>query len=252
MPRRPRAHLDAVPLHIVQRGHNRQACFFGDDDYSNYLYWLGKALDDTGCALHAYVLMTNHVHLLLTPSKATAVPRLLISLGRRYVQYINRSYRRTGTLWDSRYKSSAVQAGAYLLACQRYVELNPVRAGMVNDPANYRWSSYRANGLGQADPLVNPHLLYTSLAPNDQHRQAAYRALFDTELDQTAISDIRLALNQSQPLGDTRFYSEIERVTGVRRESKPRGRPRRESEMKSVDTTRQGELRAPKIEPGPI
>ncbi len=147
MPRRPRIHLDNIPLHIVQRGHNREPCFFAEEDYRSYLHWLGE----TECALHAYVLMTNHVHLLLTPKQAEAVPRLLISLGRRYVQYVNRTYRRTGTLWDSRYKSSLVQAETYLLTCQRYIELNPVRAAMVEDPAHYRWSSYRANGLGQPD-----------------------------------------------------------------------------------------------------
>jgi len=137
----------------VQRGHNREPCFFSEDDYSSYLHWLGEALSESECALHAYVLMTNHVHLLLTPKKAEAVPRLIISLGRRYVQYINRSYRRTGTLWDSRYKSSLVQAETYLLACQRYIELNPVRAAMVEDPAHYRWTSYRANALGGPERL---------------------------------------------------------------------------------------------------
>ncbi len=120
MPRRSRVHLDGVPLHVVQRGHNREPCFFCEDDYASYLYWLEKALAETGCALHAYVLMTNHVHLLLTPRKASLVPKLMISIGRRYVQYINRSYKRTGTLWDSRYKSSSVQAEPYLLACQCY------------------------------------------------------------------------------------------------------------------------------------
>ena len=123
MPRRPRVHLDGVPLHIVQRGHNREPCFFAEEDYGSYLHWLGEGLGEAEWALHAYVLMTNHVHLLLTPKKAAAVPRLIISLGRRYVQYVNRSYRRTGTPWDSRYKSSLVQAESHLLACQRYIEL---------------------------------------------------------------------------------------------------------------------------------
>jgi putative transposase len=158
MPRRPRIHLDGVPLHIVQRGHNREPCFFGEEDYSSYLHWLGEALGEAECKLHAYVLMTNHVHLLLTPKKAEAVQKLIISLGRRYVQYINRTHRRTGTLWDSRYKSSLVQAETYLLTCQRYIELNPVRAAMVDDPAHYRWTSYRANGLGQADTRLNPRI----------------------------------------------------------------------------------------------
>jgi putative transposase len=125
----------------VQRGHNREPCFFAEEDFHTYLHWLGEALREHDVALHAFVLMTNHVHLLLTLKRAERVPRFVISLGRRYVQYINRSYRRTGTLWDSRYKSSVVQAETYLLACQRYIELNPVRAAMVEDPAHYRWSS---------------------------------------------------------------------------------------------------------------
>ena len=242
MPRRPRVHLDGVPLHIVQRGHNRQPCFFGEEDYSSYLHWLGEALGEAECALHAYVLMTNHVHLLLTPKKAEAVPRLIISLWRRYVQYINRTYRRTGTLWDSRYKSSLVQAATYLLLCQRYIELNPVRAAMVDDPAHYRWTSYRANGLGAADSRITPHALYQSLGRSDKERQAAYRALFRAQLDQPAIDDIRLALNQNQPLGNERFYAKIEKMTGARREAKPRGRPRIEAEVRSVTMEGQGEL----------
>ena len=179
-------------MHIVQRGHNREPCFFGEEDYCSYLHWLGEALGEAQCALHAYVLMTNHVHLLLTPKKAEAVPRLIISLGRRYVQYINRSYRRTGTLWDSRYKSSLIQAETYLLLCQRYIELNPVRAAMVDDPAHYRWTSYRANGLGAADSRITPHPLYRSLGRSDKERQAAYRALFRAPLDRPALEDIRL------------------------------------------------------------
>ncbi len=183
MPRRPRIHLAGLPLHIVQRGHNREACFFGDDDYTAYRHWLGEALKATGCQLHAYVQMTNHVHLLLTPPEPEAVSQLAISLGRRYVQYINKTYRRTGTLWDGRYKSSLVHADAYLLLCQRYIELNPVRAAMVDDPAHYRWSSYRTNGLGQTDPLLMPHALYTGLGQDEAERLAAYRALFRSELD---------------------------------------------------------------------
>jgi putative transposase len=229
MPRRPRVHLDGVPLHLVQRGHNREPCFFAEDDYLSYLHWLGEALAEAECALHAYVLMTNHVHLLLTPKRAAAVPGLIIALGRRYVQYINRTYKRTGTLWDSRYKSSTVQAETYLLACQRYIELNPVRAAMVEDPAHYRWTSYRTNALGQPDPRLTPHASYLALGRTAATRQAAYRALFRAQLDREAIDDIRLALNQGQALGNSRFHAKIEKMTGVRREARPRGRPRAES-----------------------
>ncbi|NOT20257.1 MAG: transposase [Sideroxydans sp.] len=241
MPRRPRVHLDNVPLHIVQRGHNRQPCFFAEEDYHTYLHWLSEALRKEHCALHAYALMTNHVHLLITPADAAAIPKLIIALGRRYVQYINVTYRRTGTLWDSRYKSSLIQAEDYLLACQRYIELNPVRADMVNDPAHYRWSSYRSNGLGQHSNILTPHPLYLSLGTTDEERQSAYRALFRAQLDDHAISDIRLALNQNQPLGNERFYQHIEQMTGQRRESKPRGRPRVITESDG-DIQGQGEL----------
>jgi putative transposase len=211
----------------VQRGHNRDACFFGEDDYVSYRHWLGEALKETGCALHAYVLMTNHVHLLLTPPSGEAVSRFIMALGRRYVQYINKTYRRTGTLWDSRYKSSLIQADEYLLACQRYIELNPVRAGMVDEPAHYRWSSYRSNALGQVDPLLSPHALYLSLGTDAGQRRANYRALFVQQIDVAQITDIRMALQQSQPLGNSRFADAVERVTGERREVRPRGRPRR-------------------------
>jgi putative transposase len=242
MPRRPRIQLDNVPLHIVQRGHNREACFFGEEDYQSYLHWLGEALGDHECRLHAYVLMTNHVHLLLTPKKAISVPRLIMSLGRRYVQYINRTHGRTGTLWDSRYKSSVVHADSYLLTCQRYIELNPVRAAMVEDPAHYRWSSYRHNALGQANTLITPHPLYTAIAATNSTRQAAYRALFRSELDAAAIDDIRLALNQNQPLGNSRFHAQIERKLGERREARPRGRPRLEMDEAVTVLPGQGKL----------
>lgn len=242
MPRRPRVHLDHQPLHIVQRGHNREPCFFGEDDYRSYLHWLGEALTKTQCRLHAYVLMTNHVHLLLTPRKATVIPELLISLGRRYVQYINRTYRRTGTLWDSRYKSSLLQTDNYLLTCMRYIELNPVRARMVDDPAQYPCSSYRANGLGQADSRVTPHELYLTLGTDAHERLTAYRAIFHAHLEQKAMNDIRLALNQNQPLGDARFHAQIEQMTGRRREARPRGRPRAEVDQHDKSTPGQGEL----------
>jgi putative transposase len=238
MPRRPRVHLDKVPLHIVQRGHNREACFYAEEDYHTYLHWLGIALKEADCQLHAYALMTNHVHLLITPRKAEAVPKLIISLGRRYVQYVNTTYRLTGTLWDGRYKSSLIQAETYLLACMRYIELNPVTAAMVDDPAHYRWTSYRANGLGRVDDLVTPHAIYSALGESDNARQIAYRALFRAHLDQSAIDDIRLAISQSQPLGDSRFHARIARLTGERREARPRGRPRSAPESKQ----NQGEL----------
>lgn len=239
MPRRRRIHLDGVPLHIVQRGHNREACFFADEDYQSYLHWLGEALLREQVQLHAYALMTNHVHLLVTPARGESIPRLIMSLERRYVQYINQSHRRTGTLLDTRCKSSLIEADTYLLSCMRYIELNLVRAAMVDDPAHDRWTSYRSNALGQPNERLKPHSLYLVLAAQDRDRQADYRAPFSSSLDQAAIDDIRLALNQSQPLGCSRFSTTIERLTGERREARPRGRPRKESAAAQATEGRQ-------------
>ena len=141
MPRRPRVNLVGHPQHVVQRGHNREACFFAEEDYRFYLHWLRESARKYGCAVHAYILMTNHVHLLLTPATPLGLPRLMQSLNRRYAQHINRGYRRSGSVWEGRYKASLINAEEYLLACQRYIELNPVRADMVADPGQYRWTT---------------------------------------------------------------------------------------------------------------
>ena len=143
MPRRPRVVLPHIPLHLIQRGNNRQVCFVADEDYRFYLEWLKEFAGKTGCRVHAYVLMTNHVHLLISADRGESPGVLMKALGQRYVQYFNRTYRRSGTLWEGRYRSCLTQAEDYLLACQRYIELNPVRAGMVEHPADYPWSSYR-------------------------------------------------------------------------------------------------------------
>ena len=230
MPRRPRVLLADYPLHIVQRGINREPCFFTDEDYHCYLHWLEEAARACGCAIHAYVLMTNHVHLLLTPAETGAPSRLMQSLGRRYVQYANRFYRRTGSLWEGRYKSSVVQAESYLLACSRYIELNPVKAGMVVDPGQYRWSSYRSNGLALADQRLTPHVLYRQLGPDSTARQVAYRSLFRPELDDAVAKDIRTALQLGMPVGSERFAETICARMGIRHNTGQRGRPNRPNE----------------------
>lgn len=157
MPRKTRMYLPGVPVHIVQRGNNREACFFCDDDYLYYKELLAEGLKRYGGELHAYCLMTNHVHLLISPVAEDSIPRIVQHLGRQYVQYINKYYRRSGTLWEGRYKSSLIDEENYLLTCSRYIELNPVAAGMVKTPDEYRWSSYRANAWGKHDALVVPH-----------------------------------------------------------------------------------------------
>ena len=229
-----------MPLHIVQRGHNRDACFFGEEDYLAYQHGLHEALQENDCVLHAYVLMTNHMHLLITPERAESVSRFIMALGRRYVQYINKTQGRTGTLWDSRYKFSLIDAEDYLLSCQRYIEMNLVRAGMVDDPAHYRWSSYRVNGLGQADALVTPHPIYGALGSDETSRRKHYRGLFRTHLDDDPNNDIRQALQQTQPLGNSGFADKIEQMTGQRREVKARGRPRKEEGVGNANLLEMG------------
>jgi putative transposase len=163
MPRRPRIIVPGIPLHLIQRGNNRQACFFADADYLTYLDWLDDYAKSTGCLIHAFVLMTNHVHLLLTPEKQDSAGNLMKRLGQRYVQYINRSYRRSGTLWEGRFRSCIVQQEEYLFSCQRYIEMNPVRAGIIQHPDEYQWSSYQANGLGKGFGFIHHHSLYQDL-----------------------------------------------------------------------------------------
>ena len=225
MPRKPRMYLAGVPCHVVQRGNNRDACFFADDDYRFYLDALGQACRCYGVDLHAYVLMTNHAHLLMTPRTAEGVSRVMQSLGRRYVQYVNKSYLRCGTLWESRHKASLVSAEQYLLACYRYVELNPVAAGMVDHPGDYRWSSYASNAWGRHDGLVCPHALYLALGEDVSSRQSCYRELFADQLSKESVHEIRTALEFSMPLGNDRFRQQIERALGRPLGQARRGRP---------------------------
>ena len=163
MARHGRYFLADQPLHVIQRGNNRSAIFFGIEDYEHYRDWLAEAAAEYGCLIHAYVLMTNHVHLLVTPERAESLPRAMQSLGRRYVRAINAAQRRSGTLWEGRYRAAPIDSEAYFLACCRYIELNPVRACMVAHPADYRWSSYRAHAHGAEDALVSDHPLYHAL-----------------------------------------------------------------------------------------
>ncbi len=227
MPRRARIALPNVPIHLIQRGNNRQSCFFADEDYRRYLDWLTEYSVKTGCRVHAYALMTNHVHLLISADRADTGGALMKLLGQRYVQYVNRVYRRSGTLWEGRFRSCPVQEEGYLLGCQRYIELNPVRANMVAHPAEYRWSSYRANAQGEADALVQPHLLYDALGSDAAARQAAYRELFRYELEPGLVDEIRRATNGNFALGSDRFAAEVEAIIGRRAIHGQSGRPRK-------------------------
>ena len=227
MARLGRYFLPDQPLHVIQRGNNRQAVFFDDDDHARYRGWLATAAAEHGCAVHAYVLMTNHVHLLVTPAAADSLPRTMQSLGRRYVRHVNTIHRRTGTLWEGRYRAAPIDSEAYFLACCRYIELNPVRARIVRHPRNYRWSSYGAHALGAADPVLTDHAIYHRLGRTPAVRQKEYHALFATALDLDFIDGLRAATNGGWALGDTRFKRQIAKALGRRVSPLPKGRPRK-------------------------
>jgi putative transposase len=216
-----------VPCHVIQRGNNRQACFYTNEDYQYYLEQLEDACRRYKVALHAYVLMTNHVHFLMTPEDGEGISKVMQSVGRRYVQYINKLYRRSGTLWEGRHKASLIDAENYLLTCYRYIELNPVAAGMVDHPAGYRWSSYHANAQLKTDPLVRPHDIYLALGLNAGQRAEYYRALFSAHIPVEEIHKIENAAECSMPLGNSRFKQQIEEMLGRKTGYQKRGRPRK-------------------------
>lgn len=231
MPRRARIIIPGVLLHVIQRGNNRQPCFYADKDYQLYLEWLQEYSLNAGCSIHAYVLMTNHVHLLLTPADANSVGALMKGLGQRYVQYINRTYKRSGTLWEGRFRSCIAQEENYLLVCQRYIELNPVRAGIVKHPGEYRWSSYGCNGQGEASDLLSHHPVYLSLGSSREERQEVYRELFRHELEPGVIDQIRQATNGNFALGNQRFTEEISAILDRRVVPGKAGRPYKKKEI---------------------
>ena len=224
MPRKPRASAAGVPEHIIQRGNNRQVIFACEDDMKCYVTWLMQYAKKYDVQVHAWVLMTNHVHLLCTPSSATGISQMMQSLGRMYVMYFNKAYARSGTLWEGRYRSCLVQEEDYLMQLYKYIELNPVRAGMVEDPADYSWSSYQCNGLGKKSELVTPHSLYLGLGNNEADRLSSYLGLFKHHVEGKLLEDIRKATNKGLALGNERFIADVEAVTGKRLVAGKRGR----------------------------
>jgi len=212
MPRKPRMYLPDVPCHVIQRGNNREASFFTAQDYQFYLECLHDASQRYGVLVHAYVLMTNHVHLLMTPIEKHSISSVMQSIGRRYVQYINQIYRRTGTLWEGRHKASLVDEENYLLTCMRYIELNPVRANLVSHPSEYRWSSYRYNASIEENKLIFRHHIYESLGLSREERAHAYRSLFSSKLEPHEVTLIRRSATFSMPVGSSRFKKQIEKA----------------------------------------
>jgi len=221
MARVSRVVVPGVALHIVQRGNNRSACFEHDSDYLTYLSHLRQFLVKHGCKLHAYCLMTNHVHLLLTPAHVEACALVMRDLGRSYVMYFNRRHNRSGTLWEGRFRSCIAESGEYVLACYRYIELNPVRAGMVADPASYPWSSHTANVGLRSDPLLDPHCEFLALATGSSPH-VAYRGLFSQSLDGGVVRSIREATNGGYPLASEIFKASTLAPLGLRTQ---RGKP---------------------------
>lgn len=227
MPRRARVAVAGIPWHIIQRGNNRSACFYTEDDYHYYLDQLKLQSAEHGCAIHTYCLMTNHVHLLLTPERLDSASLMMKNLGQRYVQYINRTYRRSGTLWEGRFKSCLAQHEHCVLTCYRYIELNPVRAMMVSHSAEYRWSGYHHNAEGSPSKFIKPHEDYVRLGLTDEERRSAYKYLLAEALDRQHIDQVRTATNGNYVLGNERFKKEIELALGRRVTPGKRGRPRK-------------------------
>jgi putative transposase len=223
MSRLPRYYVPALPQHVIQRGNNRDPMFRCAADFAFYLDCLGHAARKHALAIHAYVLMTNHVHVLATPGHESSLPRTMQSVGRVYVRYFNTAYQRTGTLWEGRYKATVIQDDQYLLTCMRYIELNPVRAGIVRAPGEYRWSSHHLNAWGEPDPTIAEHPLYRELGSSPDARQGAYRSLFESELADDDLLHLRDATHNGWALGGEDFQT---RVTQFGRRSKrlPRGR----------------------------
>jgi len=201
MARHQRLHATDLPVHIIQRGNNQQACFFAEDDYRFFLGRLEEYAARFECDLHAFVLMTNHVHLLLTPRLVRGASLLMKVLGQCYAQYINRTHGRSGTLWEGRFRSSLVQSQRYVLACYRYIEMNPVRACMVRHPREYPWSSYRSNAEGRQANCLAPHGEYLALGLDDESRRLAYLGLFRFELRSEVLRSIRKSAWGGHALG---------------------------------------------------
>lgn len=237
MPRQGRYFLEGQPLHVIQRGNNKGEIFFTHQDAVNFLKWLGEAADKHGLAVHAYILMPNHIHLLASPARPESVPRTMQTLGRRYVGHINGLRARTGTLWEGRYRAAVVDTDAYFFRCSRYIELNPVRAGLAKDPGAYPWSSYGANAHGASDPLITPHHLYMNLNTTPAARAADYRAMFHDALDEKTLKVIRDVTNGNWALGDEAFKARVSQLSGMRAGPKQRGRRPLELEV-SVEKER--------------
>jgi putative transposase len=230
MPRQPRIFVDGLPVHVTVRGVDRQDIFFVDGDRTRFLAHLKEASERYGLAIHAYVLMSNHVHFLATPATCSSLPKAMQYIGRRYIAYFNRRNERTGTLWEGRHKSGPVACDFHFLACHRYIELNPVRAGLATFPGAFHWSSYAGNALGRPDALLTPHDQYSALGESLRDRCAAYRSLFEEAIPPEIMEVLRACSQRGWPIGDEAFRASIERETGSQASPRRRGRKRKKKE----------------------
>lgn len=217
MSRMPRHVLPGCPQHVIQRGTDRCPIFRSGKDFEFFLASLREACRTCRCLVHAYVLMNNHVHLIMTPELEDSLPRTMQIVGTSYVQYFNTEHSRIGALWQGRYKAASIETDRYLLACYRYAELNPVRANMVARPGDYPWSSYRANAVGMRDDLLTPHAVYLALGRDAAAREMAYRQLFDMPFDPGTLRNIRRASRKGRALGSGVFRKKIDQLTKRRR-----------------------------------
>lgn len=225
MARLPRLNLPNVAQHITQRGHNREACFANDEDCATYMHHLREAAEKHEVAIHAFVLMTNHVHILATPKTADGVTKLMQGVGRNYVPYFNHIHGRSGTLWEGRYKSCLVANDAYLLECYRYIELNPVKPGLVDRAEDYRWSSHKSNAYGLPSTILTQHTLYKKLGRNREERLEAYRSLFDAHQPEATKTEIETILDKGLVLGNDRFKKQVEKLLDRNVRPRKAGRP---------------------------
>jgi putative transposase len=227
MARLPRLLLPGLPAHVYIRGNDGQAIFRTEGDRIYFHRCMVDRAREHGVAIHAYVWMTNHVHLLATGAEAGSISRLVQGMGRRYVSYFNYLHGRTGTLWEGRFGSCLVESDRYFLVCHRYVELNPVRAGIAGGPGEYLWSSYRCNAQGVKDDLVTPHSLYMELGADELRRRANYRRLFAEDINPKALAAIRHSIRKGWALGGEKFCRWLEGEAGRPVQPRPPGRPRK-------------------------
>jgi len=241
MARQPRYALPGQVQHVIQRGNNREAIFYRDEDYRFYLHCLAEVCGQQSVEVHAYVLMPNHVHLLLTPSRADGISKTMQSLSGRYAQYINSTYRRTGTVWGGRYRSTVIDPDSYLLRCMCYIETNPVRGGLVVSPGEYSWSSFRCNVEGARDLVISHHSTYLQLGDNPQERRLKYQGYVRAPIDPDTLTDIRNSTNKGWVLGGDGFREHLESLLNRRVRPLPRGGDRRSAQAKQQRLSRESD-----------